>query len=663
AHLEVAYCEFCICHILIRNIMTRDIPIPWPPTPAPIDGGAALALAVLREHLDMTAVLLHPSKVNRRTDTYDGIDVCGQRLADEIRSVVAAHPSLQRISVIGHSMGGLLLRYAVVLLYDRSTGRIAGLKPAHFISLATPHLGCDAGGLAQSSPGSSTKLKSPSQTSIVSLFSAACLMVPLISWVPVKPVQRMLQVAGGPGAGRFSKSLWWRMAPSWGNLRVGFRSHLRSHVLSIPTASLMFRRTGRQFFLVDGGSSGMRYNSSSSNGRGGTTAAGVSSGPRGLSSGPKGSPAVAPPPLLYCMTQDEPERGLYFYSALASFASRTAYANMDGDHLVGWANSSLRFLHQLPQLPEAAVKAARGVVLQDPLMAAFHVRGRLVTDEPQRATSPTVFIEYRDKGRDRDQRTRHHRQPYKRNRWYDSRWRWRVHYPAAFRFSGCCHHGAFDVTRRWLNFEGMAVAQHLARQLVAMEAEWGDREAVMDAASCLRLTVPEFGMDEFVHPLTLRFHDAQTLLAASFFILQPFIFPSIAFHWANIAYPAICLTNCLVIQALPWRIYERHRHCIQLLFRALVDCSVVRGLPSWSPAVAVRSVGIFVIHLVLTSGAGCLNWASLGWPLLLQYHLPYNLLAAFAFAHELGPHVCTVVRSNARGAALMAALWRTVRSC
>lgn len=45
-----------------------------------------------------------------------------------------------------------------------------------------------------------------------------------------------------------------------------------------------------------------------------------------------------PPPLPAThtnkqMTQDVPEKGLYFYSALAAFKTRTAYANTDGDHL------------------------------------------------------------------------------------------------------------------------------------------------------------------------------------------------------------------------------------------------------------------------------------------------------------------------------------------
>ena len=59
------------------------------------------------------------------------------------------HPSLQYISLMGHSMGGLLIRYAVGRLYDADTQRVAGLKPMHFITLASPHLGCDSVGEAQ----------------------------------------------------------------------------------------------------------------------------------------------------------------------------------------------------------------------------------------------------------------------------------------------------------------------------------------------------------------------------------------------------------------------------------------------------------------------------------------------------------------------------------
>ena len=45
--------------------------------------------------------------------TYQGIDRCGERLAEEVKGYVEEHPALQRISVVGHSMGGLITRYAL----------------------------------------------------------------------------------------------------------------------------------------------------------------------------------------------------------------------------------------------------------------------------------------------------------------------------------------------------------------------------------------------------------------------------------------------------------------------------------------------------------------------------------------------------------------------
>ena len=46
-------------------------------------------------------------------------------------------------------MGGLLVRYAAGRLYQPDTGLIAGLKPMHFLTLASPHLGCDLEGESQ----------------------------------------------------------------------------------------------------------------------------------------------------------------------------------------------------------------------------------------------------------------------------------------------------------------------------------------------------------------------------------------------------------------------------------------------------------------------------------------------------------------------------------
>lgn len=88
-------------------------------------------------------------------------------LVSQVISVVSRHPDLQKISFIGHSLGGLIARYAIAVLYqhnripkhgeengeedgdephrsslaEKPRGDIAGLEPVNFITFATPHLG------------------------------------------------------------------------------------------------------------------------------------------------------------------------------------------------------------------------------------------------------------------------------------------------------------------------------------------------------------------------------------------------------------------------------------------------------------------------------------------------------------------------------------------
>lgn len=80
--------------------------------------------------------------------------------------MIDRYPNLQKISFVGHSLGGLICRYAIARLYKPQTAntplassesttkgsenlnsavlgdRIAGLEPMSFITFATPHLGC-----------------------------------------------------------------------------------------------------------------------------------------------------------------------------------------------------------------------------------------------------------------------------------------------------------------------------------------------------------------------------------------------------------------------------------------------------------------------------------------------------------------------------------------
>uniref|UniRef100_A0A1J3D723 Putative lipase ROG1 n=1 Tax=Noccaea caerulescens TaxID=107243 RepID=A0A1J3D723_NOCCA len=95
-------------------------------------------------------VLVHRSESNSATLTFDGVDKMGERLADEVLSVISHRIGLRKISFVAHSLGGLVARYAIGKLYEQpgdaspskaSSGEIAGLEPMNFITFATPHLG------------------------------------------------------------------------------------------------------------------------------------------------------------------------------------------------------------------------------------------------------------------------------------------------------------------------------------------------------------------------------------------------------------------------------------------------------------------------------------------------------------------------------------------
>lgn len=85
----------------------------------------------------------------------------------QVLTIVKHSPGLEKISFVGHSLGGLIARYAIAKLYepsrprtafeengyhedpDNSTtrlkegseGKIAGLEPVNFVTFATPHVG------------------------------------------------------------------------------------------------------------------------------------------------------------------------------------------------------------------------------------------------------------------------------------------------------------------------------------------------------------------------------------------------------------------------------------------------------------------------------------------------------------------------------------------
>lgn len=103
-------------------------------------------------------VIVHCSERNMHKLTLDGVDVMGERLAEEVVEVINRRPGLKKISFIAHSVGGLVARYAIGRLCrppskegtedpsagtcdDNSKWTIFGLEAMNFITVATPHLG------------------------------------------------------------------------------------------------------------------------------------------------------------------------------------------------------------------------------------------------------------------------------------------------------------------------------------------------------------------------------------------------------------------------------------------------------------------------------------------------------------------------------------------
>ncbi|MCJ1431171.1 hypothetical protein MMC27_000522 [Xylographa pallens] len=83
---------------------------------------------------------------NSNMYTYDGIEVGGERVAREIEEEVerlkAEGVYIKKLSMVGYSLGGLIARYTIGLLYSR--GWFEEILPVNFTTFASPHLGVKA---------------------------------------------------------------------------------------------------------------------------------------------------------------------------------------------------------------------------------------------------------------------------------------------------------------------------------------------------------------------------------------------------------------------------------------------------------------------------------------------------------------------------------------
>ncbi|KAK4049604.1 hypothetical protein OIO90_005363 [Microbotryomycetes sp. JL221] len=86
-----------------------------------------------------------PAKLNEYTHTYDGIDVCSERVVteidDEIESIRQQGGVVKRFSIVGYSLGGLVARYVLGLLESRQPSFFVDVKPVNFTTFASPAIG------------------------------------------------------------------------------------------------------------------------------------------------------------------------------------------------------------------------------------------------------------------------------------------------------------------------------------------------------------------------------------------------------------------------------------------------------------------------------------------------------------------------------------------
>lgn len=99
---------------------------------------------------DGAEVVVLNTASNSGIHTYDGIDWCAERVVVEIHKEVErlsnAGRKVTRFSMLGYSLGGLIARYTVGLLYSRNF--FDTIRPINFTTFATPHIGVSpTGGL------------------------------------------------------------------------------------------------------------------------------------------------------------------------------------------------------------------------------------------------------------------------------------------------------------------------------------------------------------------------------------------------------------------------------------------------------------------------------------------------------------------------------------
>lgn len=97
----------------------------------------------LREQHSADKLYILCTKRNSGSFTYDGIELGGERVCleiqDELEAIKTRGGKIKKLSVVGYSLGGLVARYAIGLLYAK--GVLDDLECMTFTAFASPFLG------------------------------------------------------------------------------------------------------------------------------------------------------------------------------------------------------------------------------------------------------------------------------------------------------------------------------------------------------------------------------------------------------------------------------------------------------------------------------------------------------------------------------------------
>ncbi|EON97033.1 putative lipid particle protein [Phaeoacremonium minimum UCRPA7] len=103
---------------------------------------ASVAKSLRAKHsADKVYILV--AKRNSGSFTYDGVETGGERVCleieEELRAIESRGGKITKLSVVGYSLGGLVARYAIGLLYAK--GALDKLECMNFTAFASPFLG------------------------------------------------------------------------------------------------------------------------------------------------------------------------------------------------------------------------------------------------------------------------------------------------------------------------------------------------------------------------------------------------------------------------------------------------------------------------------------------------------------------------------------------